>query len=323
MRGPVNTPITLTVVRKGRDQPFDVKVVRDVIRINPVKSHAEGDIGYVKISTFNEQTHANLVKAVETLDKQIGPNVKGYIIDLRNNPGWLLDQAIAVSDDFLEQGAIVLTKGRNNEETQRANAHPGDITDGKKIVVLINGGSASASEIVAGALQDHKRATHHRHALVRQGLRADDHSARCEWRHPADHGALLHAVEPVDPGKGIEPDIVVDEAVPDDLKAKLGDEKPRGEASLRGHLINPDGTDNDGKDEESGSPSYVAKDADKDTQLQYALNFLHGTAKGPEAANNAPAGSSPAATPSTDSNSKGDNGTKTPPANDDKKPTPN
>ncbi len=160
MRGPVNTPITLTIVRKGRDEPFDVKVTRDVIRINPVKSHVEdGDIGYVKVSTFNEQTHANLVKAIESMDKQMGPNVKGYVVDLRNNPGGLLDQAIAVSDDFLEQGAIVLTKGRNNEETQRANARPGDITDGKKIVVLINGGSASASEIVAGALQDQKRAT--------------------------------------------------------------------------------------------------------------------------------------------------------------------
>src|SRR6478736_4239039 len=159
MRGPVNTPITLTIVRKGVDDPLEIKVVRDVIRINPVKARAEGDIAYVKVTTFNEQTHANLVKAVEGLKKQIGKPLKGYIIDLRNNPGGLLDQAIAVSDDFLERGAIVLTKGRNNEETQRAQAHPGDLTDGKKIVVLINGGSASASEIVAGALQDHKRAT--------------------------------------------------------------------------------------------------------------------------------------------------------------------
>jgi carboxyl-terminal processing protease len=323
MRGPVNTPITLTVVRKGREQPFDVKVVRDVIRINPVKYHAEGDIGYVKISTFNEQTHANLVKAVEALDKKIGPNVKGFIIDLRNNPGGLLDQAIAVSDDFLEQGAIVLTKGRNNEETQRANAHAGDISDGKKIVVLINGGSASASEIVAGALQDHKRAT-----LI--GTRSFGKGSVQTIIPLGANGALrLTTARYYTPSnrsiqaRGIEPDIVVAEAIPDDLKAKIGAEKPRGEASLRGHLINPDGTDNDGKNEESGSPSYVAKDADKDTQLQYALDFLHGTAKGPEAASNAPAGSTPAATPSTDAKNKGDNGTKTPPANDDKKPTPN
>src|SRR5262252_9482304 len=159
MRGPVNTPITLTIVRKGREDAFDVKIVRDVIRINAVKARAEGDVIYVKVSTFNEQTHANLVKAVEGLKKSVGKNLKGYVIDLRGNPGGLLDQAIAVSDDFLEKGAIVLTKGRGLEETQRANARPGDIADGKPVVVLINGGSASASEIVAGALQDHKRAT--------------------------------------------------------------------------------------------------------------------------------------------------------------------
>jgi carboxyl-terminal processing protease len=303
MRGPVNTPITLTVVRKGRDQPFDVKVTRDVIRINPVKARAEGDIGYVKISTFNEQTHANLVKAVETLDKQIGPNIKGYVIDLRNNPGGLLDQAIAVSDDFLEQGAIVLTKGRNNEETQRANARAGDISDGKKIVVLINGGSASASEIVAGALQDQKRATiigtrsfgkGSVQTIIPLGANGAIRLTTARYYTPSNRSIQA---------RGIDPDINVAEVIPDDLKAKIGDEKPRGEASLRGHLINPDGTDNDGKNEESGSPSYVAKDADKDTQLQYALNFLHGTVKGPEAANNTSPASAPAATPSTDSKS--------------------
>lgn len=338
MRGPVNTPITLTVVRKGRDQPFDVKVTRDVIRINPVKARAEGDIGYVKISTFNEQTHANLVKAVETLDKQIGPNIKGYVIDLRNNPGGLLDQAIAVSDDFLEQGAIVLTKGRNNEETQRANARPGDISDGKKVVVLINGGSASASEIVAGALQDQKRATiigtrsfgkGSVQTIIPLGANGAIRLTTARYYTPSNRSIQA---------RGIEPDINVAEVIPDDLKAKIGDEKPRGEASLRGHLINPDGTDKDGKNEESGSSSYVAKDADKDTQLQYALNFLHGNVKGPEAANNTttPA-SAPAATPSTDSKaddkSKSDGTTPsstppaaTPPA-DDKAPattpTPN
>jgi carboxyl-terminal processing protease len=133
--------------------------VRDIIRINAVKAHNEGnDVAYIKITTFNEQTHTNLAKAVEEAKKTLGKDLKGYVIDLRNNPGGLLDQAIAVSDDFLERGAVVLTKGRNNEETQRAQAHPGDATDGKKVVVLINGGSASASEIVAGALQDHKRA---------------------------------------------------------------------------------------------------------------------------------------------------------------------
>src|SRR5262249_44804810 len=127
--------------------------------INAVKARQEGDVIYVKISTFNEQTHANLAKAIDGLKKTTGRNLRGYIVDLRGNPGGLLDQAIAVSDDFLEKGAIVLTKGRGLEETQRANARPGDLAEGKPIVVLINGGSASASEIVAGALQDHKRAT--------------------------------------------------------------------------------------------------------------------------------------------------------------------
>src|SRR5215471_5573969 len=172
MRGPVNSPITLTVVRKGVDDPFDVKVVRDVIHINPVKYDVEGgDIGYIRITTFNEQTTANLQKAIEDLKKQLGPNLKGYVIDLRNNPGGLLDQAISVSDAFLDQGAIVLTRGRNLEETQRSNARAGDFADGKQLVVLINGGSASASEIVAGALQDH-------------------------------HRALLHAVRPLHSGQG-------------------------------------------------------------------------------------------------------------------------
>ena len=159
MRGPVNSAITLTVVRKGVEDPFDVKVVRDVIHINPVKYSAENDVGYIRVTTFNEQTTANLQKAIEDLKKEIGPKLKGFVIDLRNNPGGLLDQAISVSDTFLDQGAIVLTKGRNLEETQRSNARPGDLTDGQKMVVLINGGSASASEIVAGALQDHHRAT--------------------------------------------------------------------------------------------------------------------------------------------------------------------
>ncbi|MET0430835.1 MAG: S41 family peptidase, partial [Hyphomicrobium sp.] len=323
MRGPVNTPITLTVVRKGKDEPFDVKVTRDVIRINPVKSHVEGDIGYVKISTFNEQTHANLVKAIDTLDKQIGPNVKGYIIDLRNNPGGLLDQAIAVSDDFLEQGAIVLTKGRNNEETQRANARPGDITDGKKMVVLINGGSASASEIVAGALQDHKRATvigtrsfgkGSVQTIIPLGANGAIRLTTARYYTPSNRSIQA---------KGIDPDIAVDEAVPDDIKEKIAADKPRGEASLRGHLKNPDGSDQTKDDdlaEPSGSPSYVAKDADKDTQLQYAISFLDGKAKGPETSSatpGQPAGAKP---------SDGDSKDKAPipsSSDDDKKVTPN
>jgi carboxyl-terminal processing protease len=291
MRGPVNTPITLTVVRKGVDEPFDVKVVRDIIRINAVKAHNEGDdVPYIKVTTFNEQTHTNLIKAIEQAKKTLGEkNIKGYIIDLRNNPGGLLDQAIAVSDDFLDRGAVVLTKGRNNEETQRAQAHPGDATDGKKIVVLINGGSASASEIVAGALQDHKRAT-----II--GTRSfGKGSVQTIIPLGANNGAIrLTTARYYTPSnrsiqaKGIDPDIVVEEELPEELKGKAAAAKSRGEASLRGHLRNPeDGeTDEDGKEtkEASGSSAYVAKESEKDTQLQYALSYLRGTLKEPKTA---------------------------------------
>ena len=308
MRGPVNTPITLTVVRKGKDDAFDVKVTRDVIRINAIKSRREDDVAYVKVTTFNEQTHTNMVKAIEELNKEIGPNIKGYVLDLRNNPGGLLDQAIAVSDDFLERGAIVLTKGRNNEETQRANARSGDITDGKKVVVLINGGSASASEIVSGALQDHKRATiigtrsfgkGSVQTIIPLGANGAIRLTTARYYTPSNRSIQA---------KGIEPDILVEEEVPDDIKAKLGNEKFRGEASLPRHLANPnsaskdkggddkkkDGDDKkkDGeqaKEESSGSSSYVAKEPEKDTQLQYALAFLRGTAKEPPAASTSPA----------------------------------
>ena len=157
MRGPPRAPITLTIIRKGVDHPIDVKLVRSVIHVIPVKYQADDDVGYIYITSFNEQTTADLQKAIKGLKSQIGPKLKGYIIDLRNDPGGLLDQAIGVADAFLDKGTIVITKGR--EEMQRSEASPGDITDGKKLVVLINGGSASAAEIVAGALQDHHRAT--------------------------------------------------------------------------------------------------------------------------------------------------------------------
>jgi carboxyl-terminal processing protease len=293
MRGPVNTAITLTVVRKGREEPFDVKVTRDVIRINPVKARAEDDVAYIKVSTFNEQTHASLVKAMDEMKKQIGPRLRGYLIDLRNNPGGLLDQAIAVTDDFLDRGAIVLTKGRNNEETQRAQARPGDVADGKPVVVLINGGSASASEIVAGALQDHKRATvigtrsfgkGSVQTIIPLGANGAIRLTTARYYTPSNRSIQA---------KGIDPDIVIEQELPDELKGKVAAEKPRGEASLRGHLKNgsaadPDKQAGDTEDnstgakeeekEESGSLAYVPKEPEKDTQLQYALSFLRGTA---------------------------------------------
>src|SRR5215467_6434622 len=277
MRGPVNSSITLTLVRKGVEDPFDVKVVRDVIHINPVKYNAEDDVGYIRVTTFNEQTTANLQKAIEDLKKQIGPKLKGYIIDLRNNPGGLLDQAISVSDTFLDQGAIVLTKGRNLEETQRSNARPGDLTDGQKMVVLINGGSASASEIVAGALQDHHRAT-----IV--GTRSFGKGSVQTIIPLGSNGALrLTTARYYTPSgrsiqaKGIEPEAVVEEELPDDLKQKAEAQSTRGEANLRGHLKGDGEADNVKADqEESGSSSYVSPDKAKDTQLNYAIDVLHG-----------------------------------------------
>jgi carboxyl-terminal processing protease len=279
MRGPINSPITLTIVRKGVEDPFEVKVVRDVIHINPVKFNTEGDdVGYIRVTTFNEQTTANLQKAVEDLKKQLGPKLKGYIVDLRNNPGGLLDQAISVSDAFLDQGAIVLTRGRNLEETQRSNARQGDITDGQKIVVLINGGSASASEIVAGALQDHHRATIIGTRSFGKGsvqtiipLGSNGALRLTTARYYTPSGRSIQA-------KGIEPEVVVEEELPDELKQKAEVQGTRGEADLRGHLKGEE-EDEDGaaeSDEESGSSSYVPPEKEKDTQLKFALDLLRG-----------------------------------------------
>ena len=278
MRGPVNSPITLTIVRKGVEDPFDVKVTRDVIHINPVKYNAEGDdVGYIRITTFNEQTTANLQKAIDDLKKQLGPKLKGYVVDLRNNPGGLLDQAISVSDAFLDQGAIVLTRGRNLEETQRSNARPGDLTDGKQLIVLINGGSASASEIVAGALQDHHRATILGTRSFGKGsvqtiipLGSNGALRLTTARYYTPSGRSIQA-------KGIEPEVVVEEELPDDLKKKADEVSTRGEANLRGHLkIEGADEDEEASEEESGSSSYVAPEKEKDTQLNYALDLLRG-----------------------------------------------
>jgi carboxyl-terminal processing protease len=278
MRGPINTPLTLTIVRKGRDEPFDVKVVRDKIRINPVKFRVEsGDIGYIRISCFNEQTTTMLKRAIRMINNKVGDRIKGYIIDLRNNPGGLLDQAIDVSDTFLEKGAIVLTRGRNAEETQRANARAGDMTNGKKIIVLINGGSASASEIVAGALQDHKRATivgtrsfgkGSVQTIVPLGANGAIRLTTARYYTPSNRSIQA---------KGIKPDYVIEQELPDELKKRKI--KPRGEASLRGHLKN-----NTIDKEESGSQSYVPKDRKKDKQLIFAVNLLHGVKVGDSSA---------------------------------------
>jgi carboxyl-terminal processing protease len=270
MRGPPGTSITLTIVRKDRDYPFDVKIVREVIRINAVKTRLEGDgqVGYIKISTFNEQTHTNLVKQVEGLTKA-GKKLRGFIVDLRNNPGGLLNQAIAVSDDFLNNGTIVILKGRR-QETQRANAHVGDITNGKKIIVLINGGTASAAEIVTGALQDHKRATVIGTRSFGKGsvqtiipLGAENGALRLTtglYYTPA--GRSIQA-------SGIEPDIVVEQETPADQKDSVPVVK--GEASLPKHLGPARNTQ-----EREGSSAYVPTDPARDSQLQAAIRLIRG-----------------------------------------------
>ena len=270
MRGPPRAPITLTIVRKGVDHPIDVKLVRSVIHVIPLKYRAEDDVGYIYITSFNEQTTADLQKAIKGLTRQIGPKLKGYIIDLRNDPGGLLDQAIGVADAFLDQGTIVITKGR--EEMQRSEASPGDITGSKKLVVLINGGSASAAEIVAGALQDHHRAT-----LV--GTRSFGKGSVQTIIPLGSNGALmLTTARYYTPSgrsiqaKGIEPDVVVEEGLPENMKK--APENMEGEANLRGHLRS-EGEGNNSQ-EENGSSSYVSPDKNNDTQLQHALELVRG-----------------------------------------------
>ena len=268
MRGPPRAPITLTIVRKGVDHPIDVKLVRSIINVIPVKYEAEDDVGYINVNSFNEQTSADLQKAIKRLKRQIGPQLKGFIIDLRNNPGGLLDQAIGVADAFLDRGTIVITKGR--QEMQKSEASPGDMTNGKKLVVLVNGGSASAAEIVAGALQDHHRAT-----LV--GTRSFGKGSVQTIIPLGSNGALmLTTARYYTPSgrsiqaKGIEPDPVVEEKLPEDMNK--APENVEGEANLRGHLR----SEGNNSQEENGSSSYVSPEKNKDTQLQYALDLMRG-----------------------------------------------
>ena len=269
MRGPINTKIKLTIVRKGKDKPLEVSVTRDVIRVRAVRSRQEDDVGYIRITQFNEQTTENLKKAISDLQTQIpAEKLKGFVLDLRNNPGGLLDQAISVSDAFLERGEIVSTRGRNAEETQRFSARAGDLVKGKPLIVLINGGSASASEIVAGALQDHKRATIIGTRSFGKGsvqtiipLGAGNGALRLTTaRYFTPSGRSIQA-------KGIVPEIEVLQDVPDDLKARTD---TKGESSLRGHL-KAEG------DEQTGSQSYVPPDPKDDKALHMALDLMRGT----------------------------------------------
>src|SRR5689334_21421456 len=269
MKGAVNTKTKLTIIRKGKDVPFDVAITREVIRVRPVRYHTEGnDIGYIRITSFNEQTTDGLRKAIAGIAKEIPQDkLAGYVVDLRNNPGGLLDQAVSVSSTFLPRGEIVSTRGRNPEETQRFTAHGGDLTKGKPLIVLVNGGSASASEIVAGALHDHKRAT-----LV--GTRSfGKGSVQTIIPLGAGNGALaLTTARYYTPSgrsiqaQGIAPDVELLQDVPDELKGRAD---IRGEASMRGHL-SADGA------EQTGSQSYVPPDEKDDKALAAAYNLLRG-----------------------------------------------
>jgi carboxyl-terminal processing protease len=269
MRGPVNTKIKLKINRKGQDKPLEVSITRDIIRVRSVRIRNEGDdVGYIRVSQFNEQTTEGIRKAITDIAAQIpADKLKGYVIDLRNNPGGLLDQAISVSDSFLEKGEIVSTRGRNAEETQRFNARSGDLARGKPIIILINGGSASASEIVAGALQDHKRATVIGTRSFGKGsvqtiipLGPGNGALRLTTaRYYTPSGRSIQA-------KGIAPDIEVLQDVPEELKARTD---TKGESSLRGHL-KADG------DEQTGSQSYIPPDPKNDKALKNALDLIRG-----------------------------------------------
>src|SRR5271169_3011530 len=273
MRGPVNTKIKLTITRKGQEKPIEVSLTREIIRVRSVRSQVErDDVGYIRMTQFTEQTTDGLKKAISDITTKV-PNdkLKGYILDLRNNPGGLVDQAVSVSSAFIQRGEIVSTRGRNAEETQRFTAKGGDLTKGKPLIVLINGGSASASEIVAGALQDQKRATILGTRSFGKGsvqtiipLGSDNGALRLTTaRYFTPSGRSIQA-------KGITPDIEVLQDVPDDIKAKTNT-STEGEASLRGHLKAAEGK------EQTGSQSYIPPDPKNDKALIMAEELLRGT----------------------------------------------
>ncbi len=272
MRGLVNTPIIITVIRKGADKPIDITIVRAIIKIRSVRHRVEGeDVGYIRVTGFTEQTYIGLKAAIDKIRTKTGDKLKGYVIDLRLNPGGLLDQSVSVSDAFLDRGEIVSTRGRNAEEARRYNARPGDDTGGKPIIVLINGGSASASEIVAGALQDHRRATilgtrsfgkGSVQTIISLGANGALRLTTALYYTPA--GKSIQ-------GKGIVPDIIVNQPLPDRLKGRV---EASGESKLRGHIT---GANED--DKGSGSFAYIPPDAKDDLQLIHALELIRGTKK--------------------------------------------
>jgi len=281
MRGPVNTEIELRLLREGSDEPIDVTLNRAVIKISPVRARLEDDILYLRLTTFNEQTNDVMRDEVEELRAQIGEEAHGLVLDLRNNPGGLLDQAVAVTDAFLDQGEIVSTRGRRSDSVQRFNARSGDIIDGLPMVVLINGGSASASEIVAGALQDHRRAIVMGTPSFGKGsvqtimpIGGQGAIRLTTARYYTPSGRSIQA-------KGIDPDIEVFPANIEQLDRGAG----RREADLRGRLENDDEVSSEAPDDElHGEPDArtepnAAAPGSLDTedyQLARAIDLLRG-----------------------------------------------
>ncbi|MEM7122237.1 MAG: S41 family peptidase [Pseudomonadota bacterium] len=289
MRGPVNTDIVLTVLREGVEEPLEITITRDIIVIQSVRSRVEDKVGYIRITSFNEQADEGVQEALEEIKAELGDELQGIVLDLRNNPGGLLDQAIAVSDAFLDQGEIVSTRGRRPDSSQRFNARAGDLAEGLPIVVLINGGSASASEIVAGALQDHRRAIimgtdSFGKGSVQTIIPLPGHGAMrlTTARYYTPSGVSIQA-------KGIVPDIFVEAAVIDPLEDSL----ERHEADLRNSL-DAEGTDEDvddavgeevldenieeeiSEEEEALDDSGRSEQAREDYQLNRALDLLEG-----------------------------------------------
>ncbi len=274
MRGKVNTDIILTIMRKGEQAPFDVTLTRAVIKIQSVRSEAKDDVGYIRITKFNEQTYSGLQRAITDMRDQIGPEMKGLVIDLRNNPGGLLDQAISVSDAFLDKGEIVSTRPRDTENTERYNARPGDLADGLPMIVLVNDGSASASEIVAGALQDHRRA-------VIMGTRSfGKGSVQTILPMPGNVALRLTTARYYTPsGKsiqevGIVPDIIVPQGRVESTEAA----ERRSESTLNGALQNEDETISNEELDANNRREAAEKLAQEDYQLSRALDMIRGIA---------------------------------------------
>jgi len=281
MRGEVGSEIVITVVRQGMDEPFDITIVRDVIRLTAVRARTEGTAVVLRITTFNDQTFPNLADGLQEQVAELGGinNVSGIVLDMRNNPGGLLNQAIRVSDAFLDAGEIVSTRGRDPQDGERFNAVEGDLAQGKPIVVLINGGSASASEIVAGALQDHRRAIVIGTKSFGKGsvqsvipLRGDGAMRLTTARYYTPSGRSIQAL-------GISPDIVVQQPPRTDTQETQEEERPtRSEAGLRGALDNDSMTDAQREQalEEQRLAEEVAQLRLDDYQLAYAIDILKG-----------------------------------------------